>query len=156
MAKDPGTVYLLHFDRPFGPGGGANGRGTARHYVGWAEAGRLAERLAEHGTPAGSVLMFHVAAAGIGWQLARTWPGDKNLERHLKQMGGASRRCPLCGVRPRTPVLGPRPGPVRVRKVSGSKRGLELAAARAVLAPWCWPGVAAAAGLPALALDPPY
>jgi len=33
MKKGVGTVYLLHFDRPYGPGGGANGRGTARHYL---------------------------------------------------------------------------------------------------------------------------
>jgi 7-keto-8-aminopelargonate synthetase-like enzyme len=33
-----GTVYLLHFDRPFGPGGGANGRGTAKHSTGSPES----------------------------------------------------------------------------------------------------------------------
>ncbi len=38
MAGMTGTVYLLHFDRPYGPGGGTNGRGTARHYIGNAES----------------------------------------------------------------------------------------------------------------------
>jgi hypothetical protein len=32
--------------------------------------------------------------------LARTWPGGRDHERELKVMGGASRRCPDCGVRP--------------------------------------------------------
>ena len=41
-----GTVYLLHFSEAYGPGGGANGRGTARHYTGWAAD--LNARLAEH------------------------------------------------------------------------------------------------------------
>jgi hypothetical protein len=43
-----------------------------------------------------------VKAAGITWTLARTWPGDRNRERQLKNQGGASRRCPACGIQPRT------------------------------------------------------
>jgi hypothetical protein len=38
---------------------------------------------------------------GIGWQLARTWTGDRNRERQLKNQGGKSRMCPLCGVQAR-------------------------------------------------------
>lgn len=38
---------------------------------------------------------------GIGWELARTWDGTRGRERQLKREGGASRRCPKCGVRPR-------------------------------------------------------
>jgi hypothetical protein len=33
-----------------------------------------------------------------------TWPGGRPRERHLKTQGGASRRCPECDVRPRTPT----------------------------------------------------
>jgi len=97
-----GTVYLLHFAEPYGPGGGANGRGTARHYTGWARGGArgLARRLARHGTSEGARLMQVVREAGITWELARTWPGDRNRERQLKRQGGAARRCPLCGVTP--------------------------------------------------------
>ena len=79
-----GTIYLLHFDEPFG---------HARHYLGWAKD--LDARLALHGTANGSALMRAVAAAGIGWQLARTWPGDRHRERQLKQRGH-TRKCPLC------------------------------------------------------------
>jgi hypothetical protein len=46
-----------------------------------------------------------VCNAGIGWQLARTWPGGRARERQLKNQGGASRLCPLCGATPRTAVF---------------------------------------------------
>ncbi len=39
--------------------------------------------------------------AGIGWQLARTWRGGRARERQIKNQGGASQRCPLCGITPR-------------------------------------------------------
>ena len=42
-----------------------------------------------------------ISAAGIGFTLARTWPGTKNRERQIKTQGGASRHCPECGVTPR-------------------------------------------------------
>jgi hypothetical protein len=90
----PGTVYLLHLSRPYV---------HAQHYTGWAGNGTrgLARRLAEHGTRSGSPLLAAARAAGITWELARTWPGTRGRERQLKQQGGASRRCPLCGVQPR-------------------------------------------------------
>lgn len=81
-----GTVYLLHFDRPFG---------HARHYIGFANPGNLHRRLSHHGTRSGANLMFHVARAGIRWRLVRTWHGGRTLERSLKNHGHA-RRCPEC------------------------------------------------------------
>jgi hypothetical protein len=81
----PGTIYLLHFDEPFG---------HARHYLGWAKT--LEHRLAVHGKAHGSALMRAVAAAGIGWRLARTWPGDRHRERQLKNQGSRARLCPIC------------------------------------------------------------
>jgi len=81
----PGTVYLLHFDEPFG---------HARHYSGWAS--NLEGRLRHHERGTGANLLRHVRNAGIGWTLARTWTGDRNLERRLKNRGGAARLCPLC------------------------------------------------------------
>jgi predicted GIY-YIG superfamily endonuclease len=92
-----GTVYLLHFDTPLK---------HARHYTGWSA--NLTLRLAEHATGRGARLTEVVADAGIGWTLARTWPGvTRAYERKLKNQGGASRRCPLCGVKPRTPQESP-------------------------------------------------
>jgi predicted GIY-YIG superfamily endonuclease len=99
MTAAVGTVYLLHFDQPYR---------HARHYIGWTLD--LAARLAEHARGQGARLLAVVRDAGIGWRLARTWPGTRARERQLKRQGGASRRCPCCGVRPRTPAA-PLPAP---------------------------------------------
>lgn len=89
-----GTVYLLHFDAPLG---------HAKHYTGWSA--NLTARLAEHAAGHGARLTEVVTAAGIGWTLARTWPNaTRTDERRLKNQGGAARRCPLCGITPRTPA----------------------------------------------------
>jgi predicted GIY-YIG superfamily endonuclease len=81
----PGTVYLLHFDRPFG---------HARHYMGWAS--NLDGRLRHHRRGTGANLMRHVGRAGITWRLAATWKGaTRNDERRMKNHGHA-RRCPIC------------------------------------------------------------
>ena len=91
MPSRIGTVYLLHFDRPYR---------HARHYLGWAAD--LDSRLTEHAAGTGARLPAVVRTAGIGWTLARTWTGTRARERQLKRQGGAARRCPLCGVQPRT------------------------------------------------------
>jgi predicted GIY-YIG superfamily endonuclease len=90
-SKYVGTIYLLHFDRPYK---------HARHYLGWAA--NLQARLAEHAAGRGARLLAVLKQAGIGWTLARTWTGTRARERALKNQGGASRRCPMCGVQPRT------------------------------------------------------
>jgi hypothetical protein len=42
-------------------------------------------------------LLQVIAQAGIGFRLARVWPGaSKGYERSLKNSGGASRYCPIC------------------------------------------------------------
>jgi hypothetical protein len=106
-ARLEGLVYLLHFEQLYVPYPGAAPCACAGHYTGFAAGGpqALKRRLAKHGTAAGARLMLAVARAGIGWELARTWPGTRRLERRLKAQGGARRRCPLCGVTPR-------PGPL--------------------------------------------
>ena len=92
-----GTVYLLHFDRPLG---------HAKHYTGWSA--NLPLRLAEHAAGHGARLTEVVVGAGIGWTLARTWPNvTRAYERRLKNQGGASRRCPLCGTKVRIPQPDP-------------------------------------------------
>jgi len=86
MTGERGTIYLLHFDEPFGHAG---------HYLGWAR--NLDARLEHHKRGTGARLLRHVRAAGIDWTLARTWENsDRNRERRLKNMGGHSRKCPLC------------------------------------------------------------
>jgi predicted GIY-YIG superfamily endonuclease len=81
-----GTVYLLHFDQRYEHAG---------HYTGWAED--LDRRLAEHLGGRAAQLIEVITQAGIGFRLARTWPGvTRARERQLKRQGGASRYCPIC------------------------------------------------------------
>ncbi len=98
-----GLVYLLHFDRLYVPYPGAPLRDCAGHYTGRVRGGPrdLARRLAQHGTSQGARLLLAVRRAGITWRLARVWPGGSAREKQLKRQGGAARRCPLCGVKPR-------------------------------------------------------
>jgi predicted GIY-YIG superfamily endonuclease len=87
-----GTVYLLHFDRPYR---------HARHYCGWTRD--LPARLAAHAAGRGARLLAVITDAGIGWQLARTWTdAARGRERQIKRQGGLSRCCPACGITPRT------------------------------------------------------
>lgn len=86
-----GTAYLLHFDQPYR---------HASHYLGWSS--NLPVRLMEHECGQGARLTEVVYDAGIRWVLTRTWPGaTRDYERALKNQGGASRRCPACGVTPK-------------------------------------------------------
>jgi hypothetical protein len=86
-----GTVYLLHFDRPYK---------HARHYIGYTP-GSVRNQIARHRKGHGARLLAVIKAAGIGFTLARTWPGGRTRERQIKRQGGASRCCPMCGVKPR-------------------------------------------------------
>jgi hypothetical protein len=123
-----GLVYLLHFKEPYVPYPDAQACACAGHYTGFAAGGPLAlkRRLAKHGTAAGARLMLAVARAGIDWELARTWPGTRRLERRLKIQGGAARRCPLCGVTPRPGPL-PRNADGRVSRSLTSDREKDAA-----------------------------
>src|SRR4029450_3464386 len=56
----------------------------------------LPARLTAPAAGCGARLMEVVSEAGIGWQLARIWPGTRARERSLKGSGGAARRCPGC------------------------------------------------------------
>jgi predicted GIY-YIG superfamily endonuclease len=86
MAGRRGTIYLLHFARPYR---------HARHYLGFAED--LEQRLAQHRAGRGARLVQVVLGAGIGFEVARTWEGDRRLERRLKnQRNAPARLCPIC------------------------------------------------------------
>jgi hypothetical protein len=91
----PGQVYLLHFTVPYvaiqHPGKKYQ---CAKHYLGWSED--LITRLIAHKKGNGSRLVQVINDAGIEWQLARVWNGDRFLERQLKKRGGRSRLCPVC------------------------------------------------------------
>jgi predicted GIY-YIG superfamily endonuclease len=122
----PGTVYLIHFGVAYK---------HARHYIGWTAD--LDARLAAHRGGRGARLMEVITAAGITWQLVRTWPGGRGRERAIKDRHEAPRLCPICIpvpypvttgrsaiiVTPREPVpVLPPPLPVSPRE-----RGLRMA-----------------------------
>lgn len=85
-----GTVYLLHFNQPYG---------HAPHYLGWTE--HLEQRLARHHTGGGARLMAVITDAQITWRLAQTWEGTRAVERRLKNRGGHAWICPICRTEPR-------------------------------------------------------
>lgn len=55
----------------------------------------LEDRLAQHEAGRGARLTQVQRQAGGTWRLADVRPGDRTLERRLKQHG-AARRCPIC------------------------------------------------------------
>jgi hypothetical protein len=104
-----GSVYLLCFVD-------AAGRPAryrhAGHYLGFAEGSRLLKRLGEHQGGRGARLLEVITQAGIGFRLARTWPGvTRARERQLKRQGGASRYCPICQAERKARGLPRRPTP---------------------------------------------
>lgn len=88
---EQGTIYLIHFEVPYKHAG---------HYLGWAK--NLDARIAHHRKGTGARLMAVVNAAGIRWQVAKTWEGDRNEERRMKNRGGSARHCPICKRRGKT------------------------------------------------------
>ena len=80
-----GTVYLLHFERPYC---------HARHYLGFTA--NLQRRLQKHRSGQGARLISVISDAGIGFQLVRTWSGDRALERQLKRRKNSPVLCPIC------------------------------------------------------------
>jgi predicted GIY-YIG superfamily endonuclease len=128
-STDPahGTVYLIHFDRAYK---------HARHYLGWTTD--LDTRLAAHRDGRGARLMDVITAAGITWQLARTWPGGRDRERAIKNRHAAPRICPLCSPRPQPVTTGrsaltiipaqPAPPVPHPPALSPREQGLRMAA----------------------------
>lgn len=81
-----GILYLLHFQRSYR---------HARHYVGFTQ--NLEQRLAEHRAGRGSPLVAAAVGAGIDFELAAIWEGDRHAERRLhRQKNTRARLCPIC------------------------------------------------------------
>ena len=86
------TVYLLHFAARLG--NPANPHAMAQHYLGTAKD--LSERLAEHRAGLGAKITAAAMQRGIAFDVVRTWPGGRDLERRLKRRKEGPRLCPLC------------------------------------------------------------
>jgi predicted GIY-YIG superfamily endonuclease len=83
-----GLVYLLHFERPI------SDRHTCQHYIGWCLD--LVRRLAVHRAGQGARLTQVAVQRGIGFEVVRTWPGSRELERLLKDRKEGPALCPIC------------------------------------------------------------
>ncbi|MBU6231704.1 endonuclease [Patescibacteria group bacterium] len=87
-------IYILHFNTPYK---------HATHYIGYtASVDSLETRIGHHLDGRGARLMNAVARAGITFELAAIFPGDRTLERKLHKQSAASPSrgiysiCPLC------------------------------------------------------------
>jgi hypothetical protein len=56
----------------------------------------LDRRLAQHREGTGARILAAAAARGIGFDVVRTWPGGRDVERQLKRLRNAPRLCPTC------------------------------------------------------------
>jgi predicted GIY-YIG superfamily endonuclease len=93
-------VYLLHFDRTY-TGNKRNPNAqrvqNVRHYIGYTN--NLDQRISAHLRGSGARLVEVLAQAGIGFVVARTWPGaGRTEERKLKNRKNAAQLCPICQV----------------------------------------------------------
>lgn len=88
------TVYLLHIDPPLR---------HSKHYVGYCRSTKeLFERLGRHRNGTGGVLPREAVKKGSKLSLSIVWPeASKEFEKYVKQHGGATRYCPMCGLHTR-------------------------------------------------------
>lgn len=89
-----GELYLLCFDEPLGDP--SRPRMSARHYLGWCNAGGLEERLRMHAAGRGAAITRRASERGIGWIVAWQSTGTRFNERRMKRNGNFARRCARC------------------------------------------------------------
>jgi putative endonuclease len=85
------TCYLIHLDQPLGS---SHPLGRARHYLGTTI--NLDQRLAQHRDGTGARILAVAVERGIGFDVVRTWPGGREVERALKAHHNAPKWCPRC------------------------------------------------------------
>ncbi len=80
-----GTIYLLHFSKPYK---------HAKHYLGFTN--NLSQRIKDHKDGNGARLLQVIKEANIDFILVRTWDGSRTLERRLKKGKNSPYLCPIC------------------------------------------------------------
>jgi len=82
-------VYLIHFDTPLK---------HASHYLGYTpNAVTFITRIKNHKAGRGAKILAACNAAGITWNVVRTWPdADRDYERKLKKCYNLPCYCPIC------------------------------------------------------------
>jgi len=87
------TVYLICF-YPGIPRGARPG--NACHYLGSTGYADPAERLREHLTGAGSLVVKAAQNRGLQPEIVATWSGSKQTERAMKRRHHLAHYCPRC------------------------------------------------------------
>ena len=83
-----GTVYLIHFSRPFH---------HASHYIGWTRARFILGRIRRHKAGHGARILRALVQNCIPFKVVRVWQNvDRNFERKLKNRKQSSVFCPVC------------------------------------------------------------
>lgn len=110
-----GTVYILHFDKPFPSF--RNGKvHYLNHYVGWAT--NLEGRLHHHRSGSGAKLLKAVNQAGIQYSIVVDHPGDRHLERAIKNVKNTKTFCPICAQKEGFKLRSPKSvEPIRARLI---------------------------------------
>lgn len=82
-------VYLIHLKEPMG-----SAKHSAQHYIGFTDD--VDSREVRHWKGMGAKILAAARLKGIDFNVVRTWPGDKKLERKLKNRRNHKRLCPVC------------------------------------------------------------
>jgi hypothetical protein len=85
------VVYLICLERKLGS---SHPRGAAGHYLGTTID--LDRRLATHREGRGARMLAAANERGIAYDVVRTWPGGRDVERRIKRQRNAPRLCPAC------------------------------------------------------------
>lgn len=84
-------IYLLHFEQPYPAGK------RPQHYMGHTPEERFDDRMREHRNGSNKARFTQVMAElGITFVVARTWPGDFEMEKALKRRKRPVALCPIC------------------------------------------------------------
>jgi hypothetical protein len=62
----------------------------------WGQTQNLEQRLATHREGLGAKILAAANERGIAYDVVRTWPGGRELDRRLKRQHNGPKLCPRC------------------------------------------------------------